>query len=347
MGYAPGIPPETFTQISRVLASTQDHLYFSAWLPASSHETLWQYDGSQLTVLPDIVDPRTSTLIMPNDISDFTEFNGQLYFAAINRSIYDGFHLWRFDGQHFEMLPGIDDLRSNLVVRDNRLFVMAGETPKTYNLGGDPPVFFTDSWRRAELWSYDGQHAEQLTHAGIGPFAGYDGYSEVFDSGDGLLMALSTNLGREVWRYDGDELGLAANVNQIPQLNTVLPYADEGSNPGSFTLYRGDVYFIADDGLHGRGLWRLPHTAAVPEPPGTVLLVLAGLFACHIRQHLPPAIATRLSTPAESIVPTNRLTAQVPPSPFANTLATAGRDEPLSTDFASVRTRQLHAVQHN
>ena len=64
-------------------------------------------------------------------------------------------------------------------------------------------------------------------------------------------------------------------------------------------------------------------------------------------QQLPPAIATRLSTPDDLIAPTYRLTAEQPLSPFSNTLATAGRDEPLSTDFASVRTKQLHAVQRN
>jgi hypothetical protein len=63
-------------------------------------------------------------------------------------------------------------------------------------------------------------------------------------------------------------------------------------------------------------------------------------------QHLPPAIASRLSTPTDVIEPRNRLTTAQSPS-WADTLITAGRDEPLSTDFASVRPKQLYAVQCN
>jgi hypothetical protein len=64
-------------------------------------------------------------------------------------------------------------------------------------------------------------------------------------------------------------------------------------------------------------------------------------------QQLPPAIASRLSTPTDLVPSRNRLTVQQNPSPWADTLIHAGRDEPLSTDFASVRPQQLHGVQRN
>jgi hypothetical protein len=283
-----GIPPEASVTPTRILATTPDRMYLSAWLPSSSssHETLCQYDGRQLTALPGIVDPRNSKLIRPGNISDFTEFQGQFYFAAQNEINYD-YDLWRFNGEKFELLSGIDDIRSNLVVRDNRLFVMAGEPQRIYRLP-DGTITYTDPLRRSELWTYDGQHAEQVTHAGIGPFDGPDCCSEIFNSGDGLLITLNTNLGTELWRYDGQELALAANVNQIPRQNTVLPYADESSYPAGFTLYRGDVYFLADDGIHDdRGLWKLPR--AVPEPSADALAILAVLLTGRLvrRRGLP------------------------------------------------------------
>ena len=58
----------------------------------------------------------------------------------------------------------------------------------------------------------------------------------------------------------------------------------------------------------------------------------------------PPQQANRI---AQHIAPT-ATSARLRPRPaFADTLAHAGRDEPLSTDFALVRTKQLHAVQRN
>jgi ELWxxDGT repeat protein len=64
------------------------------------------------------------------------------------------------------------------------------------------------------------------------------------------------NIGYEPWRTNGTQEGtyLIGDVNSYPH---------EGSYPAQGFIFKGELYFIADDKIHGRELWKAIHPSNV------------------------------------------------------------------------------------
>ena len=71
--------------------------------------------------------------------------------------------------------------------------------------------------------------------------------------------------GRELWKYDGSTASLVADINpgghSHPWDLTVYD-GRQGSVPAYLTVYDGALYFAANDGEHGRELWKYDGTTA-------------------------------------------------------------------------------------
>jgi ELWxxDGT repeat protein len=73
---------------------------------------------------------------------------------------------------------------------------------------------------------------------------------------DSLLFfgaALDSARGFELYKYDGNAVSLVADIN--PGVG--------GSNPSNFKVVNGYLYFVADDGIHGKELFRLRSATGV------------------------------------------------------------------------------------
>lgn len=65
--------------------------------------------------------------------------------------------------------------------------------------------------------------------------------------------------GPEVWRYDGEEVSLLADIR--PGSAGSNPVRGLTRVPRSFAVFDGALYFAADDGVHGTELWRFDGNA--------------------------------------------------------------------------------------
>jgi ELWxxDGT repeat protein len=94
--------------------------------------------------------------------------------------------------------------------------------------------------------------------------------SVLFAASDGFIVPSSSSTatvhGTELWRTDGSATVLVKNINPNTSFDGVNTVADS-SNPTDLTASGGFVYFTADDGTHGKQLWRTDGTTA-----GTVMV---------------------------------------------------------------------------
>ena len=74
-----------------------------------------------------------------------------------------------------------------------------------------------------------------------------------------VIFAATDRYGRELWITDGTSAGtrLLKDINQNPNLG---PYPS--ANPSYLTLAGSTVFFVADDGIHGKELWKTDGTEA-------------------------------------------------------------------------------------
>src|SRR5262249_43915428 len=78
--------------------------------------------------------------------------------------------------------------------------------------------------------------------------------------------------GRELWKSDGTEAGTVLVKDIYPgfgyyYIGEDVQYYPNSSNPMELTNVNGELFFTADDGVHGRELWESDGTEA-----GTVLV---------------------------------------------------------------------------
>lgn len=253
------------------LTSVGGFVYFSAEVHADSGSSapevgetivegdygreLWRTDGTEAgTVLVrDIYEGNNSSY--PDN---FIELGGLIFFRA-----YDsyGYELWKTDGTEAgtEMVadldPGSSSSYPEYFVSDGQLLFFRAYN-NTYGY---------------ELWRSDGTEAGTFIVADINP-GNHSSYPEDLTIwNDTLFFKAYTDqsvqgaepenggfapegTGGELWKSDGTEEGtvLVKDIRPGEDMNG-NPFS---SDPRSLTIAAGQLFFIADDGEHGRELWK-------------------------------------------------------------------------------------------
>ncbi|MGC1272443.1 MAG: ELWxxDGT repeat protein [Planctomycetaceae bacterium] len=227
------------------LIAIDDTLYFTATTPELGHE-LWKTDGTTAgtMLLKDI---------MPgwNDSSDphsLTAVGSTLFFLATDDVA--GQELWKTDGAE----AGTVRLTNNIPgPDDSNIFFLTAAGSMLYFRAYEPTTGH-------EIWRTDGTVAGTFrvtdfdSESALGPLAAVAStvYFPVFVSG----------LGTELWQADGTTSGtvLAADVNP----------GTGSSRPTLLKAVGGTLYFVADDGVHGREPFALQLNAD-PTASGTTI----------------------------------------------------------------------------
>jgi len=193
------------------------------------------------------------------------DVDGTFFFVADDgvHGMYGG-ELWKSDGT----------AEGTVLVKD----IWPGRQPRysgpdhLTNVAGT--LFFTafDPARGGQLWKSDGTAEGTVPLKAVGVFqTAVVGDMLFFVGNDGRT-------GSELWKSDGTAEGTVL-VKDI-RTDTYPGGYPKSSAPEDLTVLDGIVYFVADDGVHGRELWRSDGTA-----DGTVLVkdIKPGAGFGHIR----------------------------------------------------------------
>lgn len=224
----------------------------------------WVSDGT------DVAQIDTSTGGQLSYAADFTEVNGEVYFAATDEGLY-GNELWHFDGSSASVIDinqtligGGKDGSSNpryLVNADGTLYFVA-----TQNNLDDDLFTLSDGTCRSVLndvgitdlvstgdtvyFSNNGGLWEANSQGVAHVATDLSGCDNLINA-DGTLFftASSPSDGQEVCEYDGSQ-------ERIFDVNTTGIFSGDGSSfPSELTDVDGTVYFQANDGTRGFELW--------------------------------------------------------------------------------------------
>ena len=243
------------------LTAFRGRLFFAAEDGANGRE-LWASDGTRVgsAVVKDIAPKGSSSP------SELMRLGGQLFFGADDGT--HGRELWRTDGS----------ASGTALVRD--IVTNGGSYPgsEPHHLAPvDGHLLFAAEIREQPLWTSDGT-AEGTVPLRSTSDQGSDAllmhYPDYLTAMRGLLIFAAgmdewdadENLsrpgrpwpGRELWRSDGTSAGtvLVKDIN-----TTVNNYGAQSSFPMELTALGDRVFFSAEDGVHGRELWRTDGTS--------------------------------------------------------------------------------------
>jgi len=222
----------------RELTWSDGKLYFTAD-DGIAGRGLWASDGELAWLVKTWPDGGEPMALVPTD--------GALFFIRHE----GGEVLWRSDGSEAGTLP-VKQVTTPETAHGRRGLMAAGDS--LYFQGNDGQAGF-------ELWKSDG------TPDGTGMLRDREGTNDglirinpggVAAWGDGLAFCGSDGIaGEEPWLSDGTAAGTR-------MLMDVRPGAGD-STPARFSVAGGKLFFDANDGTHGRELWR-------SGPSGTALI---------------------------------------------------------------------------
>jgi ELWxxDGT repeat protein len=242
---------------------------------------LWKTDGTGAgTVLVKDIDPYSDSSYP----SDLVDADGTLFFRARDHS--DNYELWKSDGTG----------AGTVLVKDIQPG-SSGSYPY-YITPVSGRVFFsayTDS-RGHELWRSDGTEDGTYLVADIDP-GSYGSYPQSLTMWNGTLYFSAETrqsapvsapenaadyfpgTGRELWKSDGTPQGtvLVKDIHPGEELHSGYPLS---SYPYDLTVAAGQLFFVANDGVHGEELWKTDGTES-----GTVLVrdILPGIGRSCVR----------------------------------------------------------------
>lgn len=227
--------PYSFVQLG-------DWLYFSADDGVHGYE-LWRTNGTTTNLVKD-VNENGSDGSGPEWLTRVGNF---LFFAA-NDGVH-GQELWRTDGTTTVLVRDINPLVSGVPDSSSPGGLIA--------FGGRLFFSATDGVHGTELWAIDATDGTTWTTWDLNANSdGADSSSpQQFSAlGSWLYFSADGGDGQEPWRIGADLV-----PQQISDINTA-PL--DGSNPFSFTLFNGSVYFGAHDGSTGYEVWRTDGTTS-------------------------------------------------------------------------------------
>ena len=206
-------------------------LYFAASTPAAGFE-LWRSDGSEAgTVMVRDLRPGTEGA-SPYDLATV---GGVLYFAAVPPSgLGFGAELWRSDGTE-----------SGTVLMRDFIGAPTGSNPSGIT-AGDTLLYYA---AEDQVWRTDGT-AAGTAKVDVFPGPGVAIPLGLRTLGDTLFFGANDDTGLRLWRTD-----VSATIRI--DLPLTIPAS---SSPASFVTSNGLAFFVADDGIHGRELWRTDGT---------------------------------------------------------------------------------------
>jgi ELWxxDGT repeat protein len=202
------------------LTNVNGTLFFAADDGVHGRE-LWKSDGTEAgtKMVRDVVGSHA--------IEDLTSYNGKLFFD-------DGNQLWKSDGTAAGtvLVKPIDgpEFPDDLTVVNGTLYFSAGGS-----LGN-------------EVWQTNGSPAGTHAAADVVPGDAYSFVAGLTAVGKSLYFGeIHPSYGYEIWLNDGSTTRLVEDIRP----------GNEGSEATSLINANGTLYFTADDGVHGRELWRV------------------------------------------------------------------------------------------
>ena len=230
---------------------------------------LWMSDGSLSgTKLIEGTDP------YPDKRLDELEGVGNLAFFRAEDGIH-GAELWKSDGTVSgtkivkDIKPGSgESYPENLINVNGRLFFLAQEEGYNDDLWKSDgtetgTVLVKDIWGidesiavgsklyftySGELWVSDGTDPGTNMVKNIHAFCMTDVNGHLYFVGE------DSTYGRELWKSDGTEAGTVMVKDINPGIGMAMMDADLGTC--EFAVLGDELYFFADDGIHGHELWK-------------------------------------------------------------------------------------------
>jgi ELWxxDGT repeat protein len=234
------------------LTNVNGTLFFSA-RDRTSGLALWKSDGTAAG----------TTLVKNIDPVLLTNVNGTLFFRADDGT--SGLELWKSDGS----------VAGTTLVKDiNPGGGYEGSSIPNFLTDADGTLFFSadDGIHGSELWKSDGTSAGTTlvkdVNTGVGYPVGNPGSSfpNALTNVNGTLFFNADDgiHGFELWKSDGTAAGTTLVKDIASGTAGSWPggfgYGD--FYPGAATNVSGTLFFSADDGIHGRELWKSDGSAA-------------------------------------------------------------------------------------
>ena len=158
-----GSSPEEF-------AVYDNRLFFSAYDGVNGRE-LWSYDGTNASLVADIVPGGQFDSSNPNNLC---EYDGALYFSATDGPQNHGYELWSYDGSTARMVAEINPTPNPGNGDD---FLMDSSPAELTVFNGLLYFSANNGTHGRELWSFDGTTARMVADINLGPYG--SGVSEL------------------------------------------------------------------------------------------------------------------------------------------------------------------------
>jgi ELWxxDGT repeat protein/autotransporter-associated beta strand protein len=227
----PGIGSSQISELTNVGGT----LFFTAFDGTSGFE-LWKSDGTGAGTV------RVKD-IAPGDDSSLPQFltdvNGTLYFAA--STVGEGLELWKSDGTE----------AGTVLVKDIAPGPADSSPAVLANVGGTLYFGADDGVAGAELWKSDGTASGTVRIKELVPGSAGSEPFGLIGVGSTAYFSTSPSDGSPggLWTSDGTAAGTVKLSDIIPE------QFGFGTNIEEFFNIAGDLYFVADDGVHGAEPW--------------------------------------------------------------------------------------------
>jgi len=196
---------------------------------------LWKISGSSAPVLIDLVSGAGHS-----GPKEFVEYNGSLYFNAINQE------LWKLNAA-----------ANGATQATNIANGQWGASPE-HTVVFQNDIYFSayEPVKGRELWRYNNGTPSMMVadiYPGGPGLSGNPSFMTVYKNAI-YFVADDGVHGAELWRHDGTDTEMVANINENdPPTGGEDP--EHHAWPMDFFVFDDTLYFAADDGVHGRELW--------------------------------------------------------------------------------------------